>query len=83
MRSTKGRVFELRTYTANEGKLDTLDAHLPQPSSPHHITSIGYWIPSREAEYARLHRFPSQPRSHEEIRDTFHTEWRRHEGIGG
>jgi hypothetical protein len=44
-----GRVFELRTYTCNEGKLPDLQKrfrdHTIEIFNRHHMTSIGYWIP--------------------------------------
>src|SRR5437764_7246280 len=43
------RVFELRTYTAPEGKLDALHArfrdHTRRIFEKHGMTSIGYWVP--------------------------------------
>jgi hypothetical protein len=43
------RVFELRTYTAPEGKLDDLLArfrdHTMRIFNNHGMTSVGYWIP--------------------------------------
>src|SRR3984957_2557476 len=43
------RVFELRTYTCNEGKLPDLLArfrnHTVQIFERHGMTSIGYWVP--------------------------------------
>jgi hypothetical protein len=43
------RVFELRTYTAPEGKLADLEArfrnHTIQIFNNHGMTSIGYWVP--------------------------------------
>ncbi len=43
------RVFELRTYTAPEGKLDALKArfrdHTIRIFNRHNMTSIGYWTP--------------------------------------
>ena len=43
------RVFELRTYTTPEGKLDNLQArfrdHTMQLFEGHGITNIGYWTP--------------------------------------
>jgi hypothetical protein len=45
----QGRVFELRTYTTNEGKLDALQArfrnHTIKLFEKHGMTSIGYWVP--------------------------------------
>ena len=43
------RVYELRTYTCNEGKLDALKArfrdHTIEIFKRHGIESVGYWIP--------------------------------------
>src|SRR5262245_7881750 len=43
------RVFELRTYTAPEGKLGNLQArfrdHTRRIFEKHGMTSIGYWVP--------------------------------------
>src|SRR5688572_3463094 len=43
------RVFEIRTYTAHEGKLDALHTrfrdHTMRLFKKHGLTSIGYWIP--------------------------------------
>jgi hypothetical protein len=43
------RVFELRTYTAAEGKLNDLQArfrnHTTALFKKHGITNIGYWVP--------------------------------------
>lgn len=46
---TKGRVFELRTYTASEGKLEALQTRFRQHTTrlfeKHGMTNIGYWVP--------------------------------------
>ena len=43
------RVFELRKYTAPEGKLGDLEKrfrdHTIRIFNKHHMTSIGYWVP--------------------------------------
>ncbi len=43
------RVFELRTYTTNEGKLDALQSrfrrHTMRLFEKHGMTNVGYWIP--------------------------------------
>jgi hypothetical protein len=43
------RIYELRTYTCHEGKLDTLKArfrdHTIAIFAKHGMESIGYWIP--------------------------------------
>ena len=47
--SLSGRVFEIRTYTTEEGKLDALNArfrnHTVKLFKKHGMTSIGYWTP--------------------------------------
>ncbi|HEX6984591.1 MAG TPA: NIPSNAP family protein [Planctomycetaceae bacterium] len=46
------RVFEIRTYTANEGKLDDLNArfrdHTTKLFEKHGMTNVGYWVPLDE-----------------------------------
>jgi NIPSNAP len=46
---TPDRVFELRTYTTNEGKLDDLHARFRDDTmrifEKHGITNIAYWTP--------------------------------------
>jgi len=46
------RVFELRTYTAPEGRLDRLEArfrdHTMRLFEKHGMTNIGYWRPQDE-----------------------------------
>jgi NIPSNAP protein len=48
------RVFELRTYVCNEGKLDALKArfrdHTIRIFARHGMESIGYWIPQDPVE---------------------------------
>ncbi|MEJ6717977.1 MAG: NIPSNAP family protein, partial [Akkermansiaceae bacterium] len=43
-------VFELRTYTTNEDKLDALNArfrdHTVSLFKKHGIESLGYWVPT-------------------------------------
>ena len=45
----QNRVFELRTYTCNEGKLETLKTrfrdHTIEIFKRHGMESIGYWVP--------------------------------------
>jgi hypothetical protein len=44
-----GPVYELRTYTANEGKLEALKArfrdHTIRIFKKHNMESVGYWVP--------------------------------------
>ena len=48
------RVFELRKYTAPEGKLRELEARFRNHTigifNNHHMTSIGYWVPQDAPE---------------------------------
>src|ERR1041385_2931949 len=45
----RSRVFELRTYTTHEGKLDALNArfrnHTTRIFQKHGMTNVGYWVP--------------------------------------
>src|SRR5215470_12382538 len=47
--AAQNRVFELRTYTCNEGKLEALKTrfrdHTIEIFKRHGMESIGYWIP--------------------------------------
>src|SRR5580658_11161952 len=47
--SAQSRVFELRTYTCYDGKLDAVKAdfrdHHLETFKRHGIESIGYWVP--------------------------------------
>jgi hypothetical protein len=49
-------VFELRTYTANEGKLPELIRFFKEASEPafarHGMKAIGYWVPTDGAEHS-------------------------------
>lgn len=49
-KSDKSRVFEMRTYTANEGKLDALNArfrdHTVKLFTKHGMTNLAYWMPT-------------------------------------
>jgi hypothetical protein len=50
--ATNGRVFEVRTYTAEPGKLEALHArfrdHTLQIFNKHGMTSVGYFAPTDE-----------------------------------
>lgn len=47
--AAKGRVFEIRTYAANEGKLEALQArfrnHTTRIFEKHRMQNVGYWVP--------------------------------------
>ena|SRR5215813_8321933 len=53
--AAKTRVFEKRTYTCNEGKLDALNArfrdHTTRIFKKHGMTNIGYWVPQDGPEH--------------------------------
>lgn len=48
------RVFEMRTYFANEGKLDDLQArfrdHTVELFEKHGMTNVGYWVPEENKD---------------------------------
>jgi len=50
--AANGRVFEIRTYTANEGKIDALHArfrnHTTKIFENHGMTNVVYWKPLDE-----------------------------------
>jgi len=56
--SPAGRVYELRTYTCNEGKLPDLlkrfREHTIEIFNRHHMESVGYWIPQDERSKTTL-----------------------------
>ena len=47
-----GRIFEMRTYTTNEGKLPALQTRFRDHTlgffKKYDMTSIGYWVPAAE-----------------------------------
>jgi hypothetical protein len=51
---SENRVFELRTYVANPGKLDALNArfrdHTNSLFKKHGMTIIGFWVPQDEKD---------------------------------
>src|SRR5512132_2204374 len=51
---SQNRVFELRTYTCNEGKLEALKTrfrdHTIRIFKKHGMESIGYWVPENEGK---------------------------------
>jgi len=62
----KNRVFEIRTYYANEGKLDALLArfrdHTVALFKKHGMTNVGYWVPTdnKENKLVYMLAFPSR-----------------------
>jgi len=62
------RVFELRTYTATQGKIDALHArfrdHTLKIFEKHHMTVVGFWRPADDEQANRqlvyLLAFPSR-----------------------
>jgi hypothetical protein len=55
-RADANRVFELRTYTAAEGKLPDLESrfrnHTLKLFEKHGMTNIGYWVPADDPRKA-------------------------------
>lgn len=53
----QGKVYELRIYTANEGKLETLEArfrdHTTAIFKKHNMEVVGYWIPQKDDPKAK------------------------------
>jgi hypothetical protein len=61
------RIFEMRTYFANEGKLEALHArfrdHTCKLFEKHGMTNIGYWVPvgdNPERKLVYLLAYPSK-----------------------
>ncbi len=54
--SAQAEVYELRTYTTNEGKLDNLNArfrdHTVALFDKHGMESVAYWVPTDEPQSA-------------------------------
>src|ERR1041384_2341250 len=54
----QNRVYELRTYTCNEGKLEALKArfrdHTIEIFKRHGMESVGYWVPQDERSKTTL-----------------------------
>jgi hypothetical protein len=52
LRAQSTKVFELRTYTSPDGKLDALQTrfrdHTRRIFDKHGMTSVGYWVPQDE-----------------------------------
>lgn len=80
------RVFELRTYTAPEGKLDDLLArfrdHTIRIFNNHGMTSVGYWLPQdeelRQNTLVYLLAHPSRAAADQAWRDfSADPEWQR------
>ncbi len=48
-RQSNGTIFELRTYTANDGRLEEMLEELRVASlifERHGMTNVGYWVPT-------------------------------------
>ncbi|HSH75330.1 MAG TPA: NIPSNAP family protein, partial [Longimicrobiales bacterium] len=80
------RVFELRTYTAPEGKLDDLLArfrnHTMRIFEKHGMTNVGYWLPQdeelRQNTLVYLLAHPSRAAADQAWRDfSADPEWQR------
>ena len=62
----KNRLFEIRTYYANEGKLDALKArfrdHPVALFKKHGMTNVGYWVPvdNKDNKLVYILAFPNK-----------------------
>ena len=60
------RCYEMRIYTANEGKLDALNArfenHTCKLFEKHGITNIGYWGPADKSDNRLIYVISSPDR---------------------
>ena len=62
----KNRLFEIRTYYANEGKLDALKArfrdHTVALFKKHGMTNVGYWVPvdNKDNKLVYILAFPNK-----------------------
>ena len=60
------RCYEMRIYTANEGKLDELNArfenHTCKLFEKHGITNIGYWVPADKSDNRLIYIISSPDR---------------------
>lgn len=60
------RIFEMRTYFANEGKLDALQSrfrdHTVDLFKKHGMTNVGYWVPQKNDDNTLIYilAFPSE-----------------------
>ena len=61
-------IYELRTYTASEGKLDAVSARFRNDTrrifDRHNMKSVGYWLPSEGPDgrhHADLHPGAPEP----------------------
>ena len=65
-RRKKNRLFEIRTYYANEGKLDALKArfrdHTVALFKKHGMTNVGYWVPvdNKDNKLVYILAFPNK-----------------------
>ncbi|MCH2059333.1 MAG: NIPSNAP family protein [Verrucomicrobiales bacterium] len=61
------RCYELRVYTANEGKLEALNArfrdHTCKLFEKHGLTNVGYWVPSDKSDNRLIYVISSPNRS--------------------
>lgn len=65
-------IYELRTYTAADGKLDAVNArfrdHTRRIFEKHHMKSVGYWLPSEGPMAGRTLIYILEHPSREEAR---------------
>ncbi|MDG2214780.1 MAG: NIPSNAP family protein, partial [Verrucomicrobiota bacterium] len=61
------RCYELRIYTANEGKLEALNArfrdHTCKLFEKHGLTNVGYWVPADKSDNRLIYVISSPNRA--------------------
>jgi len=76
MAFAEGRVYELRTYTCFDGKLDALKArfrdHTIRIFKKHDMQSVGYWVPEDPEHALRILRSLPDGAGWNAFRDALH-----------
>ena len=71
----KGRIFEMRTYYANKGKLDELKSrfrnHTVDLFKKHGMKNIGYWVPTENNDNKLVYilAYPSKEAREKSFKD--------------
>jgi len=85
-KDASGCVYELRTYTTNEGKLDDLHSrfrdHTVKMFEKHGMKSVGYWVPTDEEKSKNTLIYILKHKSREEAMESWEefnsdSEWRK------
>ena len=72
---TSAGVYELRIYTTNQGKLDSLNArfrdHTVRLFDRHGMKSVGYWVPAQPPESENTLIYVLKHRSHNSAKESW------------